>query len=56
MLIGSIMLAFILGHVGAAVELQRHSLIVKLMTRLAFFLVILTATDLFLDNKVIKNH
>ena len=55
MLIGSVMLAFILGHVSAT-EIQRHTLIVKLMTRLAFFFVILTATDRFLDKRVYGKH
>jgi hypothetical protein len=51
MLIGSVGLAFILWQ-ATPIELQRHTLPVKMMTRLAFFLIILTATDQFLGNRV----
>ena len=50
MLIGSVGLAFILWQ-ATPIELQRHTLPVKMMTRLAFFLIILTATDQFLGNR-----
>ena len=51
MLIASVTLAFILGQVSFG-ELQRHTVIVKLMTRLAFFLAILVAIDQLLDQMV----
>jgi hypothetical protein len=55
MFVGSVMLAFLLAQ-ATPEEIQRHTLIVKLMTRLAFFLVILTATDRFLDKRVYGKH
>lgn len=51
MLIGSVVLSFLLWQVSPT-EIQRNTLAVKLMTRLAFFLIILTATDQFLGNRV----
>ena len=53
MLVGSVGLAFILWHATPG-ELLRHTLIPKLMTRLAVFVIILVALDRYADRPTKK--
>ena len=55
MLIGSVVLSFLLWQV-TPMEIQRHTLPVKMMTRLAFFLIILVALDRLADRPTRYKH